>query len=213
MIKKISPESSYAIRELSSSLDGPSKDHWRAAMRYIEYLKEHKPYLKLRSTNSFQIIAYCDANYATDPDDRKSISGYIITLRGSIVSWGCKKSQIVSLSSCESEYIENVICAQEIRYVQQMVKELTGETRPAVSFEDNNGAIFITRHNHVGPRTKDTDGQQPHYLTIEKVKGELNPSDILTKNVMEATQVLHITSQRRSDSTCIQVHQGCPRCR
>jgi len=37
MIKKISPESSNAIRELSSSLDGPSKDHWRAAMRYIGY--------------------------------------------------------------------------------------------------------------------------------------------------------------------------------
>jgi len=48
MIKKISPETSNTIRELSFSLDGPSKDHWRAAMRYIGYLKEHKLYLKLR---------------------------------------------------------------------------------------------------------------------------------------------------------------------
>ena len=174
-------------------------------------------YLKLRSTNSFQIITYCDANYATDPDDRKSISGYIITLGGSIVSWGCKKSQIVSLSSCESEYIASVICAQEIRYVQQMVRELTGETRPAVLFEDNNGAIFIARHNHVGPRTKHIDvrfhyirGLQPHYLTIEKIKGELNPSDILTKNVTEAIHA-RFSEQVREGLILQASYQGYPR--
>jgi len=78
-----------------------------------------------------------------------------------------------------------------------MVKEPTGETRPAVLFEDNNGAIFIAWHNHVGPRMKHIDirfhyirGLQPHYLTIEKIEGELNPSDILTKNVMEAIHAL-----------------------
>lgn len=41
MIKKISPESSNAIRKLSSSLDGPSKEHSRAVMRYIRYLKKN----------------------------------------------------------------------------------------------------------------------------------------------------------------------------
>jgi len=35
-----------------------------------------------------------------------------------------------------------------------MVKELTGGTRPALLFEDKNGAILIARHNYVGPRTK-----------------------------------------------------------
>jgi hypothetical protein len=33
----------------------------------------------------------------------------------------------VSLGSCESEYIARVHCAQEIRYAQQITKEVLGE--------------------------------------------------------------------------------------
>ena len=159
MIKKVSPESSNAVRELSRHLDGPNPSHWRALMRLAGYLKAEPPSMKLRATESFRVIAYTDSNYATDEHDRKSVSGYVVTLGGSIVSWGSKKQDTVSLSSCEVEYIASVNCAQEIRYIQQLMEELVGKQEPALMYGDNNGAIFLSKYNHVGARTKHIDVQ------------------------------------------------------
>ena len=199
MIKKVSPESSNAVRELSRHLDGPNPSHWRALMRLAGYLKAEPPSMKLRATESFRVIAYTDSNYATDEHDRKSVSGYVVTLGGSIVSWGSKKQDTVSLSSCEAEYIASVNCAQEIRYIQQLMEELVGKQEPALMYGDNNGAIFLSKHNHVGARTKHIDVRY-HYLRelqtnghldYKKIKGEDNPSDIMTKNVTESIHAKH----------------------
>ena len=199
MIKKVAPECSNAVRELTRHLDGPNPGHWKALMRLAGYFKTNKPSLKMRPTTSFQVIAYTDSNYATDEEDRKSISGFVVTLGGSVVSWQSKKQDTVSLSSCEAEYIASVHCAQEIRYVQQLVEELVGKQSPAQMFGDNNGAIFISKNSHVGPRTKHIDVRH-HYLRelqanghLEylKIKGEDNPSDILTKNVTEQAHIRH----------------------
>ena len=199
MIKKVAPESSNAVRELTRHLDGPNPGHWKALIRLAGYFKTNRPILKMRPTESFQVVAYTDSNYATDEDDRKSVSGYVVTLGGSIISWGSKKQDTVSLSSCEAEYIASVHCAQEIRYVQQLVEELVGKQAPAKMFGDNNGAIFLSKHSHVGPRTKHIDVryhylrelQTEGHLEYLKIKGEDNSSDILTKNVAEKIHLRH----------------------
>ena len=51
------------------------------------------------------IDAYCDSDWAGDHDDRKSRSGYIIRINGSIISYKSKKQPVVANSSTEAEYI------------------------------------------------------------------------------------------------------------
>jgi histone deacetylase 1/2 len=199
LIKKIGPEATNAIREISQHLDRPGAHQWKAIMRCIGYLKEEPPYLILRKPKDLRITAYTDSNYATDALDRKSVSGYIVTLGGTIVSWVSKKQDIVALSSCEAEYISSVLCAQEIRFVQQLNLELSGNNEPAIMYGDNNGAIFMSNHSHVGPRTKHIDVRY-HFirqlieegkLIYKKIKGDENPADILTKNVNENLLTKH----------------------
>lgn len=48
---------------------------------FVGYLKKEKPSIK-RSTKSLQVVAYSDSNYATDVDNIKSMSGYVVTLGG-----------------------------------------------------------------------------------------------------------------------------------
>ncbi|XP_059281215.1 uncharacterized mitochondrial protein AtMg00810-like [Lycium ferocissimum] len=47
----------------------------------------------------YNIGAYCDSNWAACLDSRRSVSGYIVLLGDSPVSWKSKKQETISLSS------------------------------------------------------------------------------------------------------------------
>ena len=52
--------------------------------------------LKLEPKKNFagEITAYCDANYASNRDTRKSVSGFAIYFMGALVSWKSKTQQV-----------------------------------------------------------------------------------------------------------------------
>ncbi|XP_077282834.1 uncharacterized protein LOC143908877 [Temnothorax americanus] len=64
-------------------------------------------------TNGNEIIAYCDSDYAGDPDTRKSTTGCIIFYCGGPVSWCSRKQSIVATSSTEAKYIAAAECCKE----------------------------------------------------------------------------------------------------
>jgi hypothetical protein len=59
--------------------------------------------LTYRRSDSLEIRGYSDADYASDKDDRKSMSGY--TLAGGAISWGICKQTIVASSTMYVEFI------------------------------------------------------------------------------------------------------------
>ncbi|CAH0487691.1 unnamed protein product [Peronospora farinosa] len=61
-----------------------------------------------------RIEIFTDADFAGDKKDRKSVSGGIVRISGTIVGWHCKKQTAVALSTAESEYVAASIGAKEI---------------------------------------------------------------------------------------------------
>lgn len=102
------------------------------------------------------IIAYTDSNYANNSHDRRSISEMIVIKGCCIISWASKKQDIVALNLCEAEYITSISCAQKILFIQQLMDEIDLTKETEIMYRDNNQAIFISRHIHVGPRTDQT---------------------------------------------------------
>jgi hypothetical protein len=188
---KIAPELSNASRDLATHLSNPGIEHWKALERCVGYLSSlYKPALILRKPRELRSISYCDSDYAKCTDDRKSISGRINTLGGMITNWTSKKQSTVALSSTESEYQALSDCVQEAMFTQSLINELTGVSLTAIIYEDNLGAIFLTKNQQVSSRTKHIDIRH-HYmrdlLTAEKIdirfiRSEANSSDICTKN-------------------------------
>ena len=153
--------------------------------------------LILMKPRDLKVYAYVDSNYATNKENRKSVTGYVLTIGGCLVSYSSKSQPSVTLSSTEAEYVAASMCATEVKFVQMLLEELmpTVETRPATLFEDNTGAIFLMENQAVGNRTKHIDirwhhmremmqGDNPR-LRILFTRSENNFADVETKNVTE----------------------------
>ena len=52
----------------------------------------------------FNLTGYCDADYGADKLTRKSRTGYLFFLNGSLISWQSKMQKTVSTSTAEAEY-------------------------------------------------------------------------------------------------------------
>ncbi|KAL0336602.1 UNVERIFIED_CONTAM: Retrovirus-related Pol polyprotein from transposon RE2 [Sesamum radiatum] len=83
----------------------PCKQHWDAALHLVRYLKgtDYRG-LFYPAGGDPHLTAYCDADWATCMDTRRSLTGYCIFLGASLVSWKTKKQTIVSRSTVEAEY-------------------------------------------------------------------------------------------------------------
>jgi len=85
------PELSIAVNKVCQFMANPMDSHWTAIKRILRYLKgsiHHGLHFKAApSSQPFTIKALCDADWALDPDDRRSTSGVVIYFGPNLVSW------------------------------------------------------------------------------------------------------------------------------
>ena len=131
--RKVLPECANATRELSMYMDKPGEAQWRGLHRLVGYIGSSESCLRLRAPRDLKIFGFVDSNYATNKDNRKSVTGYVLTVGGSLIAWMSKTQPSVTLSSCEAEYVALSTCATEVKLVQTLFEELLPEEgiRPA----------------------------------------------------------------------------------
>ena len=195
LVTKIMPEGANAARELSRFFSNPGEEHWKSLQRFVGYLRKHKDKIKLtlRKPREMRVGINVDSNYATNKEDRRSVTGAIYTLGGMITNWLSKTQPIVTLSSCEAEYCSLATAAQELIFMQMLLKEFGLCKTPGMILEDNTGAIFLVKNQQVGARTKHIDVRhhfiRGHYnngeLHVQFCRSEDNEADIATKNLPE----------------------------
>ena len=75
------PDIAFAVQHLSQYLQHPRHPHMKATLHVLQYLK-NEPTLGILLNNSptFDLLAYCDADWASCSHIRKSVSGFVIFL-------------------------------------------------------------------------------------------------------------------------------------
>lgn len=60
--------------------------------------------LLLKRTTNLELTGFCDTDWASNPDGRRSTTSFCIYLGPNLISWQSKKQHTVSPSSTEAEY-------------------------------------------------------------------------------------------------------------
>ncbi|XP_060969494.1 uncharacterized mitochondrial protein AtMg00810-like [Cannabis sativa] len=98
-------EISFSVNKVCQLMANPLQSHWHVVKRILRYLSGTIDYgIHLIKLDHLDLTAFCDADWATDLDDKCSNSGFTIFFGCNLIAWQCNKQHIVSRSSTEAEF-------------------------------------------------------------------------------------------------------------
>lgn len=186
------PDIAYGVGLVSRFMSAPSQVHWDAVkwlMRYIRGTTELK--LTFKKDDQFEVKGYCDSDYASDLDRRRSITGYVFQVGGNTMSWRSGLQHIVALSTTEAEYMALAEATKEALWLKGITSELGFIQKKVEIFSDSQSALCLARNSVFHERTKHIDVRL-HFIrdvvsdgsvVVSKIGTLENPADILTKSV------------------------------
>ncbi|CAJ2639186.1 unnamed protein product [Trifolium pratense] len=185
------PDIAYAVHVVSQFVVSPTTVHWAVVHRILRYLQGTQfQSLLFPSSSSLELRAYSDADWAGNPTDRKSTTGFCIFLGDSLISWKSKKQDIVSRSSTEAEYRAMASTTTEIVWLCWLLFDM-GVTlsEPTPMYCDNKSAIQIAHNSVFHERTKhieiDCHFTRHHLqhgtITLPFITSSLQIADLFTK--------------------------------
>ena len=159
------PDLSTAVGIFSRFMQRPGKEHWVGIKRVLRYVKNTLNHgLVFRHSDNFKLEAFSDSDWAGCVETRKSTSGNMCRLGDCTISWRSKKQPIVALSSTEAEYIALCAATQEVVWLRRLLHGVNQKQHdPTSVFEDNQGAMSLSKNPKNHARTKHIDVKY-HYV-------------------------------------------------
>lgn len=190
------PDIAYAVSCVSRYSSNPTDPHWQAVKRIFRYLIGSKNLCLVYQGELEPLAGYTDADWAGDPDTRRSTSGYVFDLGSAVVSWSSKRQPVVATSSCEAEYRGQANAAKEAIWLKRLFQELSPDseggdgdaevkTAPStvVIYADNQGAIALAKNPTDHSRTKHIEIQQ-HFVREKVAEGEIELEYVRTEDMV-----------------------------
>ncbi|KAK2367079.1 hypothetical protein QL285_080397 [Trifolium repens] len=189
------PEISFAVNKVCQFMSAPLESHWTAVKRILRYLKGTiTSGLKIFPTDihhPLSLKVFCDADWASDPDDRRSTSGAAIYFGPNLISWWSRKQQVVARSSTEAEYRSLAQATADVLWVQTILTELTVPFITPKVYCDNQSAVLLAHNPILHSRTKHMEIDLffvrekvlAKQISVMHIPGTDQLADILTKPI------------------------------
>jgi hypothetical protein len=141
---------------VSQYMHDPRSGHMEVVYRILRYLKGSPGKgLWFKRNGHLDVEGYCDADWASSLDDRRSTSSYCVFLDGNLVSWRSKKQPILSRLIAEAEYRAMSISLCELLWLKNLLSELKLSTNSTMKLWcDNQSTINIANNPIQHDRTK-----------------------------------------------------------
>jgi hypothetical protein len=209
------PDIMFAVSWLSRFLCAATNHHWKEVKRVIRYLKETINFsLNISSMKSkCHLVVHSDADFA-NADDKKSTSGGIVTLDGTLLTWFSRKQNLTALSTTESEFIALGESVREMIYWKNLLKEFGISPSKCIIRCDSQSCIKISLSEGINGRTKHfgvivnriRDHIKINDFEIEYTQSDLNIADIMTKalgrNKFESLRNRILNEQVNAEREC-----------
>lgn len=188
------PDLCAAVSYLSQFQSCPSEVHWVHAKRVLRYIRGTLDLgLVFSAEESAPVIeAFADADWANDPVDRRSLTGFVFRVHGSTVSWLTRKQSTISLSSTEAELVALSTAVCHGIWLERLLKDLDVEPEhPVVYHEDNQSTIKVVEEERDTGRLKHVDVRhrfvreeiQRGNIAVQYIRTGEQVTDIMTKGL------------------------------
>jgi hypothetical protein len=151
------PDLSYSVNQCRAYTSNPRLHHWEALKRIVRYLKgtlNHGLIYSMEHDKNL-LVAFSDADWATDVDDRKSVTGSIFIYMGAAIGWKSVKQTAVARSTAEAELAALDITARDALWYRKMAKALRLSNCETITiYEDNAAASAIANGSKWSAKTK-----------------------------------------------------------
>jgi hypothetical protein len=190
------PDIASTVNKLTKYMSKPTTQHWKLLLDLLGYLKATSS-MGLHLGRSDVSVGYCDSDYGSCRDTRRSHTGWVFQLYGGPISWQSKCQNTVATSTVEAEYQAASAAAREALWLRQLLSDLEIPHTPMVILCDSQGALSAMMNSQISQRTKHID--IIHHFVRERcqlgqikfkfVEGKENVADVLTKPLPKAKHV------------------------
>lgn len=205
------PDIAHATAVLSRYMSKPGQVHWNAAKGVLRYLKKTKDYglclgqLNEEGDEKFNVVGFCDSDYATDKDTRRSRTGYLFLMNGSLITWYSKLQKTVACSTAEAEYMSVSACVKEALWLRNFLGSLFGKSwSPIKIWNDNQACLRMLHDLNSVTRTKHIDVHH-HFARERWMRGEVK-FDYCKSEDMLADYLTKVLTPVRFEKLIREVH-------
>ena len=199
------PDLSYIVNVLASCVSKPRPKHVKAVYHVLAYIAGTLDMglvysrKKVAADDDWRLQAYCDADWASNTETRRSRTGVILMMAGAPIIWKSHMQATISLSTTEAEYNALVYMGCEVLYFFRLLSDLgqraivrgpNGDGDRAMAIRcDNKSTISIStnpfnmrRTRHIEIRHKKVlEWVNAKLIKLEYVPSAENIADIFTK--------------------------------
>ncbi|CAL9003000.1 unnamed protein product [Prunus brigantina] len=188
------PDIAFAVNQVCQFMHQPTTAHWLAVKRILRYLNGTLTHGLFYSPSTLFLSAFSDADYAGNPNDRRSTGGYCVYLGTNLISWSSKKQRGVSRSSTEAEYRQLAYTAATLSWFRALFQDLHLPAPCPKLWCDNISALSLASNPVFHSRTRHVEVDY-HYVRERVVRNELlvaycstvdQIADIFTKGLSSA---------------------------
>jgi hypothetical protein len=150
------PDIVFAVGTLSKFAATPGQMHWTALKHVYQYLcGTINKCLTYQGDPDTDLHVFVDADWASDINDWRSITGYAFLISGGAISWSLKKQSLVALSSTEAEYMAAAAATKEAVWLRTLLGEFNLSKTHAITLHiDNQSAILLASNSMFHECTK-----------------------------------------------------------
>ena len=186
------PDIAHAVHMVSQFLAAPHSTHYATVIHILRYIKGtmfHGLHVSAHST--LDLCAYSDTNWAWDPTDYRSTTGFCFFLGNSLIFWHSKKQHLVSRSNTEAEYRALADNTSELLALCWLLEDMGfTHSSPTIIHCDNRSAIQIAHNDVFHEHTKHIKIDchlVRHYLSVSILRLLLVSSSDQTADIFTKT--------------------------
>ena len=177
--------------------------HWKAVLKIMAYLHGTRGMgLTFVRGSGLDLTASSDADYADKSNDRRLVSGTVITLGGAAVSWESSTQRRATLSTADAEHVALSKGVKEALFTGALLSFICPELGGSCVrlFKDNQGAIALAESPLSSARSKLIDVRfhfvrellRAKRIDVQFVASEEHHTDMLPKSLLLRSVLLNL---------------------